>query len=87
MRDAPQSISPTAAPSSSDRRAFKKTVLNLIAVNCTPAGGTATCASHRRDALLETIDTGVGLSAGNFEKLGAPENKTTGLGVALTTHR
>jgi hypothetical protein len=43
--------------------------------------------SKSGDALLESIDTGVGLSAANFEKLGAPENKSTGLGVVLTPYR
>ena len=82
-----------------DRRAFKQIVLNLIgnAVKFTPAGGTVTVrlSSAKGDALLEVIDTGVGISAANLEKLGTPffrvENNPhqastegTGLGVALT---
>ncbi len=82
-----------------DRRAFKQIVLNLIgnAVKFTPAGGTVTVrlSSSDDDALLQIIDTGVGISAANLEKLGTPffrvENNPhqastegTGLGVALT---
>ncbi len=92
VRDAPPTIS-------ADRRAFKQIVLNLIgnAVKFTPAGGTVTVrlSSLNGDALLEVIDTGVGISAANLEKLGTPffrvENNPhqastegTGLGVALT---
>jgi signal transduction histidine kinase len=90
--DAPASIS-------ADRRAFKQIVLNLIgnAVKFTPAGGTVTVrlSSSDDDALLQVIDTGVGISAANLEKLGTPffrvENNPhrastegTGLGIALT---
>jgi signal transduction histidine kinase len=92
VRDAPPTIS-------ADRRAFKQIVLNLIgnAVKFTPAGGTVTVRllSVNGDALLQVIDTGVGISAANLEKLGTPffrvENNPhqastegTGLGVALT---
>jgi two-component system, cell cycle sensor histidine kinase PleC len=93
VRDAPLSIS-------ADRRAFKQIVLNLIgnAVKFTPAGGTVTVrlSSSTGDALLQVIDTGVGISAANLEKLGTPffrvENNPhqasttegTGLGIALT---
>jgi signal transduction histidine kinase len=90
--DAPSSIS-------ADRRAFKQIVLNLIgnAVKFTPAGGTVTVrlSSSDEDARLQVIDTGVGISAANLEKLGTPffrvENNPhqastegTGLGIALT---
>ena len=90
--DAPATIS-------ADRRAFKQIVLNLIgnAVKFTPAGGTVTVrlSSVDGDARLEVVDTGVGISAANLEKLGTPffrvENNPhqastegTGLGVALT---
>ena len=93
VRDAPPTIS-------ADRRAFKQIVLNLIgnAVKFTPAGGTVTVrlSSANGDALMQVIDTGVGISAANLEKLGTPffrvENNPhqasttegTGLGVALT---
>jgi signal transduction histidine kinase len=91
VRDAPPMIS-------ADRRAFKQIVLNLIgnAVKFTP-GGTVTVrlSSSSGDALLQVIDTGVGISEANLEKLGTPffrvENNPhqastegTGLGVALT---
>jgi signal transduction histidine kinase len=91
-RDGPTSIV-------ADRRAFKQIVLNLIgnAVKFTPAGGTVTVrlATSGDDALMQIIDTGVGISAENLEKLGTPffrvENNPhqastegTGLGVALT---
>ena len=91
VRDAPATIL-------ADRRAFKQIVLNLIgnAVKFTP-GGTVTVrlSSSGGDALIEVIDTGVGISAANLEKLGTPffrvENNPhqastegTGLGVALT---
>jgi signal transduction histidine kinase len=90
--DAPASIE-------ADRRAFKQIVLNLIgnAVKFTPAGGTVTVrlSSSGDDALMQVIDTGVGISAENLQKLGTPffrvENNPhqastegTGLGVALT---
>jgi signal transduction histidine kinase len=90
--DAPPTIS-------AERRAFKQIVLNLIgnAVKFTPAGGTVTVrlSSLDGDALMQVIDTGVGISAANLEKLGTPffrvENNPhqastegTGLGVALT---
>jgi signal transduction histidine kinase len=90
--DAPPTIS-------AERRAFKQIVLNLIgnAVKFTPAGGTVTVrlSSLDGDALMEVIDTGVGISEANLEKLGTPffrvENNPhqastegTGLGVALT---
>jgi two-component system cell cycle sensor histidine kinase PleC len=91
--DAPPSIT-------ADRRAFKQIVLNLIgnAVKFTNAGGTVTVrlSSAADDALLQVIDTGVGISSANLEKLGTPffriENNPhqasategTGLGVALT---
>jgi signal transduction histidine kinase len=92
MLDAPTSIV-------ADRRAFKQIVLNLIgnAVKFTPSGGTVTVrlSSSGDDVLMQVIDTGVGISAENLEKLGTPffrvENNPhqastegTGLGVALT---
>lgn len=83
---------------SADRRAFKQIVLNLIgnAVKFSPGGSvTVRLSSSGLDALLQVIDTGVGISAANLEKLGTPffrvENNPhqastegTGLGVALT---
>jgi len=92
VRDAPLSIT-------ADRRAFKQIVLNLIgnAVKFTPAGGAVTVrlGSSGEDVLLQVIDTGVGISAANLEKLGTPFFRVknnphqasiegTGLGVALT---
>ena len=82
-----------------DRRAFKQIVLNLIgnAVKFTLPGGTVTVrlSSSGEDALLQVIDTGIGISAANLAKLGTPffrieDNphqagiEGTGLGVALT---
>jgi signal transduction histidine kinase len=82
-----------------DRRAFKQIVLNLIgnAVKFTLPGGTVTVrlSSSGEDALLQVIDTGIGISAANLVKLGTPffrieDNphqagiEGTGLGVALT---
>ncbi|HWD59963.1 MAG TPA: ATP-binding protein [Stellaceae bacterium] len=90
--DAPDSID-------ADRRAFKQIVLNLIgnAVKFTPAGGSVIVrlSSSGDDALMRVIDTGVGISAANLEKLGTPffrvqnnphqaSTEGTGLGVALT---
>jgi signal transduction histidine kinase len=92
VRDAPLSII-------ADRRAFKQIVLNLIgnAVKFTPPGGAVTVrlGSSGEDVLLQVIDTGVGISAANLEKLGTPFFRVknnphqasiegTGLGVALT---
>ena len=86
--------------SARDRRAFKQIVLNLIgnAVKFTPAGGTVTVrlSSSNGDALMQVIDTGVGISAAHLGKLGTPffrvennphasqRDEGTGLGVALT---
>lgn len=82
-----------------DRRAFKQIVLNLIgnAVKFTLPGGTVTVrlSSSGEDALLQVIDTGIGISTANLTKLGTPffrieDNphqagiEGTGLGVALT---
>ncbi len=82
-----------------DRRAFKQIVLNLIgnAVKFTLPGGTVTVrlSSSGEDALLQVIDTGIGISTANLAKLGTPffrieDNphqagiEGTGLGVALT---
>jgi signal transduction histidine kinase len=82
-----------------DRRAFKQIVLNLIgnAVKFTPSGGMVTVrlASSGDDAILQIIDTGVGISAANLAKLGTPffriednphqaSTEGTGLGIALT---
>jgi len=92
VRDAPNAIS-------ADRRAFKQIVLNLIgnAVKFTPAGGMVTVrlSSLGDDALLEVIDTGLGMSPAHLAKLGTPFFRAednpqaanvegTGLGVALT---
>jgi two-component system cell cycle sensor histidine kinase PleC len=82
-----------------DRRAFKQIVLNLIgnAVKCTLPGGAVTVrlSSSGHDAILQVIDTGVGISETNLKKLGTPffriednphqaGTEGTGLGVALT---
>jgi signal transduction histidine kinase len=83
-----------------DRRAFKQIIVNLIgnAVKFTPVGGTVTARLTTRghDALLQVIDTGVGISKANLEKLGTPffrvednphqasTTEGTGLGIALT---
>jgi signal transduction histidine kinase len=83
---------------STDRRAFKQIVLNLIgnAVKFSPRGSvTVRLSSSGPDALLQVIDTGVGISGANLEKLGTPffrvednphqaSTEGTGLGVALT---
>jgi signal transduction histidine kinase len=90
-----------AAPAAitADRRAFKQIVLNLIgnAVKFTPTGGTVTVrlSASGGDALLQVVDTGLGISPANLQKLGTQFFRVqdnphqagiegTGLGIALT---
>jgi signal transduction histidine kinase len=90
--DAPRSVS-------ADRRAFKQIALNLIgnAVKFTQPGGKVAVRLVQvgDDAVLQVIDTGMGIAAANLAKLGTPffrieDNprqaniEGTGLGVALT---
>ena len=94
-----QEVPELPAAITADRRACKQIVLNLIgnAVKFTLPGGTVTVrlASSGDDALLQIVDTGVGIAPHHLEKLGTPffrvENNPhqasaegTGLGVALT---
>ncbi len=79
-----------------DRRAIKQIVLNLVsnALKFTPKGGTVTVTVQSFEDLLELIvvDTGVGISGEDLERLGRPYEQAgddtrrqlgTGLGLSL----
>ena len=80
-----------------DRRAFKQILLNLIgnAVKFTPAAGSVTVrlSESGHDGVLQVVDTGIGIAAGDLPQLGTPFFRAsqrpsavegTGLGLALT---
>ncbi|MCC6468809.1 MAG: hypothetical protein IT563_10855 [Alphaproteobacteria bacterium] len=85
-------------PLRADRRAFKQIILNLIgnAVKFTPSGGAVTVrlTAGGGDAMLQVVDTGIGIAPEDIAKLGTPFFRSespqeagvegTGLGLALT---
>ena len=81
-----------------DKRGFKQVIINLLsnAVKFTPEGGHVSVSAHQRDGMTSICirDTGIGIPAGDIEKLGRPfeqvENQFTkskggsGLGLAIS---
>jgi cell cycle sensor histidine kinase DivJ len=83
-------------PVRADRRAVKQIVLNLLsnALKFTPAGGSVTVGIRAAGKALELVigDTGIGISPGDLERLGAPYEQAgdaqqrargSGLGLSL----
>jgi cell cycle sensor histidine kinase DivJ len=81
-----------------DRRAIKQITLNLVsnALRFTQRGGAVTVIAQTRDEALELIvsDTGVGIAAGDLERLGQPfeqagdaDQRAAGSGLGLSLVR
>ncbi len=89
---------PGALRVKADKRAIKQVLINLLAnaVKFTPSGGEVRIAATERDGTVTIAisDTGIGIPAGDIEKLGRPfeqvENQLTktkagsGLGLAIS---
>ena len=70
-----------------DPRQLRQIVLNLVtnAVKFTPAGGevAVTARAEDGDLVLTVADTGIGIAAGDLDRLGEPRAMGAGLGLFL----
>ena len=91
-------LPPAALRIDADRRALKQIVLNLLsnALKFTPSGGSVDVALRAEgdDLVIAVVDTGVGISPTDLERLGNPyeqggeaEQKAMGTGLGLSLVR